>query len=83
MVAQTYDIRSGITVTIINLDWTVIPSYCQTLTYYLYVWGTTTLADPIFVLNGAKYDISTTDVTKTGSYPLDLYAEVTGFPSIS
>ena len=39
------------------------------------------MADPIFVLNGAKYELSTTDATKTGLYPLDLYAEVTGFPS--
>ena len=41
------------------------------------------MADPIFVLNGAKYEISTTDVSKVGSYPLELCAEVTGFPSIS
>ena len=80
---MTYDLRSGIIATVINLDWAVNPSYCPPLIYNLYVYGTTTLADPIFVLNGAKYDISTTDVTKTGSYPLDLYAEVTGFPSIS
>ena len=34
--AITYDVSYNPATTIINLDWTVAPSYCPTLTYYLY-----------------------------------------------
>ena len=67
----------------INLDWTVSPAYCPTLTYNLYQQGTTIAANPIFIKNGNLYEISTTDPSKISTYPLSLKAEVTGYSSIT
>ena len=52
---QTYDIWGGSPANIIKRDWTVTPSYCPSLTYYLYVAGTTTNANQIFSVSDAFY----------------------------
>ena len=80
---KNHDISSGLVTSLINLDWTVTPAYCPGLTYYLYSQGTTTNADAIFIKNGNTYEVSTTNSAKIGSYPLELYAEMTGYSGVS
>ena len=63
-----------------NLDWTTTPSYCS-ITYYLYDQGTTNIADGIFSVNGATYEVLTADKLKVANYALDIYGEITGVSS--
>ena len=52
---KEYDVWSNTPLAIANLDWTVTPSYCPTITYSLYDQGTLNLAPSIFSKNGGVY----------------------------